>query len=491
MPTPSPSLELQPGERLGRYVVEQLIGKGGMGRVYRARDPQLGRRVAIKVLALVDTDPAVRGEAAARMQREARVAAAFSHPNAVAVYDVGEVGGEPFIAMELVAGRPLRAFVGDPTVPTADKLRWLADVARALAAAHRAGLVHRDVKPDNVIVGDDGIVKLLDFGVARRIGGEVDPLASTGDGTLTVEGGIVGTPAYMAPEQLNAERVDARADQFSWAAMAWELLAGSRLWKQSGAQLVAAILTQPAPPLSISGVSREIADAIARALSKAAAQRFPDMDTIVAIVDGTGATPERRAVPRRRLWPAIAAALIGVTIGLPVGHSRRVLTPVAQARVAGSSIVERGFHLCGPDWICEGRLVSWCDDARHQIACCPPGRAPIRRDGVCGCPPGGTPGDGSCPALHGVREYQRYLADWYQATVAHGIDCDGHHWTREQLIGLGITMIPDSAGYMRANLSHATMVDSAAQICLLRVLNGGAVDPPPIGFEYVDILFQE
>src|SRR5579863_5462590 len=132
-------------DSVDRYVLEAEIGEGGMGRVYRALDPRLGRRVALKVL-LADGRGQVRVEAAARMMREARAAAAFNHPNVVAIYDVGEVDGSPYIAMELVSGHTLRAVSGDATVSSEKKLSWLMDVARGLAAAHRAGLVHRDIK---------------------------------------------------------------------------------------------------------------------------------------------------------------------------------------------------------------------------------------------------------------------------------------------------------------------------------------------------------
>ena len=152
------------GERRGRYVIEALLGEGGMGRVYRARDEVLRRTVALKMLQREGSD----GIGNKRLLREARVAAAIEHANVVSIFDVGELDGAPFVAMEFVSGRSLRSLVGDASIGTRMKLRWLADLARALAAGHRKGLVHRDVKPENVMVRDDrdiymtGLLKFID-----------------------------------------------------------------------------------------------------------------------------------------------------------------------------------------------------------------------------------------------------------------------------------------------------------------------------------------
>src|SRR6185295_3056594 len=205
---------LRPGETFDRYTVDAVIGQGGMGSVYRAHDARLDRRVALKVIA----DAAGGTDARARFLREARAAAALDHPNVVSIFDVGELDGAPYIVMELVSGRTLRETVGDASVPVATRAGWLADVARALSAAHRRGLVHRDVKPENVMVRADGVVKVLDFGIARRAGGRVDPHGTTKAPssespalpTLTVEGVRMGTPLYMSPEQIRGEDLDGR-----------------------------------------------------------------------------------------------------------------------------------------------------------------------------------------------------------------------------------------------------------------------------------------
>src|SRR5579883_2965896 len=162
-------MSLSQGERFDRYVIEDVLGEGGMARVYRAHDPRLHQRVALKVLRLdSSTDPDTSVDATARVMREARAAAALDHPNAVSVFDVGEADGQLFIAMELVVGKSLRAYVGDASVSWETKLRWMLDAARALGAAHERGLVHRDVKPENVMVRADGMVKVVDFGIAKR-----------------------------------------------------------------------------------------------------------------------------------------------------------------------------------------------------------------------------------------------------------------------------------------------------------------------------------
>jgi len=147
---------------LGRYRLEEIVGEGGMGIVFRARDTSLGRDVALKIL-LGAPDATARK----RFMREARAAAMLAHPNVVTIHDVGEQEGVPYVVMELVRGTSLRAFVGLPMPPSSTRLRWLIDAASALGAAHRAKLVHRDVKPENVLLSEDGVVKVVDFGIAR------------------------------------------------------------------------------------------------------------------------------------------------------------------------------------------------------------------------------------------------------------------------------------------------------------------------------------
>ena len=334
---------LSPGDRFDCYVVEGVLGQGGMGIVYRALDPKLGRRVALKIVAL--SEGGSTPDAQARLLREARAAAAFDHPNAVSVFDVGEHEGRAYLAMELVPGKTLRALVGDPSVPVNVRVGWLADVARALAAAHRVGLVHRDVKPENVIVRDDGVVKVLDFGIARRASGAIDPTAPTASAlaTITAEGVAVGTPLYMAPEQLRGGAIDGRSDQFSWGVVAYELLAGRSPWGASGdlLALAAAIASEEAKPLGESsrGVPPAVASVVMRALRKTPSDRFASMGAIVEVLDATrtGGATARVEPWSWRPW-AIGAAVIAAVgiVAIGVARTRGATTSEAPATSASS-----------------------------------------------------------------------------------------------------------------------------------------------------------
>lgn len=251
-----------------------------MGAVYRAFDSKLRRKVALKVL---HPDLAVP-DAAARLVREARAAAALAHPNTIAIHDLGEIDGTVFLVMELVSGVPLRAYVGDPAVPLRQKLRWLVDIARGLGAAHKAGLVHRDVKPTNVMVSDDGVVKVLDFGLAK-------PLEAASFHTDV--GLVVGTPRYMAPELFTGMRADARSDQYAFGVTAYELLSGAHPGGPTGP--VPAALDTLVPE-----IGPAVARVIARTLSRAAGERFATMNEIASELEeqiGTTRTSELREVP--------------------------------------------------------------------------------------------------------------------------------------------------------------------------------------------------
>ena len=283
-------------ERLGRYRIDGFLAEGGMGRVYVAFDTVLHRRVALK---LVDGDAAV-----GRLLRGARAAATLSHPHVCRVFDAGELDDRPFIAMELIEGLPLRAVIGDGAASLAQRLRWMVDLADALAATHRAGVVHRDIKPDNVMIDAADQVKLLDFGIATWEDGaptiEDEPTAEDAPmrGEFQTQAGrVVGTRGYMAPEQLAGEPADARTDQFAWAVLAYETI-GGRHPAADEAPLLSALV--PELPFGVAAV-------IAKAMALDPADRFADMAALVAQLASRIAPAE----PPRRRWRGFA--LVGAT----------------------------------------------------------------------------------------------------------------------------------------------------------------------------------
>src|SRR5262245_38019127 len=210
------------GERLGRFEILGPLGAGAMGEVYRARDGQLLREVAIKVLPTAFSRDADRQR---RFEREARAAAGLNHPNIIAVHDVGVHDGVGFIVTELLEGETLRERIGGRALPPRKAVEYAIQIAGGLAAGHERGIVHRDIKPDNLFVTRDGRIKILDFGLAKII----DP-GDSDDATATVTldgvGPIVGTAAYMSPEQARGLRVDSRSDIFSLGVVLYEMLAG-------------------------------------------------------------------------------------------------------------------------------------------------------------------------------------------------------------------------------------------------------------------------
>lgn len=283
-------MRLEPGSKFDRYIIQGVLGEGGMGRVYRAFDVRLERRLALKILsAPAEATSEESRRAVAAILREARAAAALDHPNAVSIFELGEHNNVPFIAMELVAGRALRFFVGRPEVPIEQRIHWLADVAKALDAAHRAGIVHLDVKPENVMVRYDDVVKVLDFGIARRAAAFIGAMEGISDEitaiSIATDRPLVGTPGYMAPEQALREELDGRADQFSWGVVAYELLTGSLPWPkvETVFDLINAVIHEEPPPLRARNpdVPEGVEAIILRSLSKARGDRYYTMGTLL------------------------------------------------------------------------------------------------------------------------------------------------------------------------------------------------------------------
>ena len=252
----------------GRYVVERLLGRGGMAMVYAGRDRRLDRQVAVKVVPVAVTEPVGR----ARFVREARSAAGLCHPNAVAVFDAGEADGYLYIVMELVEGRSLATVLAESEpLDLAQATAIAASVLAALGQAHSAGIVHRDVKPSNIMVSYGGVVKLLDFGIARRL----DDLA----GEVTAAGEIVGTPKYLAPEQIEGRPTSPATDVYAVGVVLYEMLAGVAPFNgDSPVATALAHTTAPVPDVRAlrPDVPNGLAMAIGRAMAKDPVDRFAD-----------------------------------------------------------------------------------------------------------------------------------------------------------------------------------------------------------------------
>jgi TolB-like protein len=240
-------VSLGDGGRLGPYEIVGPLGAGGMGEVYLARDTRLGREVALKVL---PPDTAHDRDRLARFEREARAVAALNHPNIVTLHAVEDIDGRRVIVMERVSGRPLSAILEPGGLPFVRLLEIAIPIADALSAAHECGVIHRDLKPANVMVSDEGRVKVLDFGLAKRLGSPTGVDSEAPTDTRTAADSIVGTIPYMAPEQLRGQRVDARADIFSFGVMLYEMAAGARPFRGgSAADLTSTILREEPQPL--------------------------------------------------------------------------------------------------------------------------------------------------------------------------------------------------------------------------------------------------
>ncbi len=328
------STELIRGDVVGRYIVLGPLGAGGMGTVYDAFDPELGRRVALKLL-----HPAREGEdrpaGQARLLREAHAMARLSHPNVVAIYDMGSLGERVWLALERVEGQTLRAWLNASSRPWREVVATLVQAGRGLLAAHRAGLVHRDFKPENVLVGHDGRARVTDFGLAKVSGDEAEPPALpaietnvTSLSTVTRAGQLVGTPAYMAPELSRGSPADARSDQYAFCVTLYESLYGVRPYASGGE---AASRNEPREPKLRPKVSRAVHAAVLRGLSADPAQRFPSMAELLE-------TLERGASPRgRRLWVQlglVAATALAAAAAFAALEQRRLLCSGGSSRVA-------------------------------------------------------------------------------------------------------------------------------------------------------------
>ncbi|MEZ4361844.1 MAG: serine/threonine-protein kinase [Kofleriaceae bacterium] len=353
-----PAVPLAAEERVGRYVIQSFLAEGGMGVVYTARDPELGRRVALK---LVKTRGGADADLRERLLREAQAMAQLSHPNVIAVYDVGLHDDRVFIAMELIEGVALRQWLQPPRTWRAT-LRVLAAAGRGLAAAHGAGIVHRDFKPDNVIVGKDDRVCVGDFGLARAVDSTLPelappaspqsvspdnvptvtlPVADRRDASrerleahLTGAGTVIGTPAYMSPEHHRGELVTATSDQFSFCVAAWEALYGQRPFAVQADELRSAKERHQivAPPRG-RRVPARLRRILVRGLSPSPDARFSSMEDLLAALDRAARAPRRYA--QAAAGVAVVAALAGALIWRR-GPTSPCSDAHARARLAGA-----------------------------------------------------------------------------------------------------------------------------------------------------------
>jgi serine/threonine protein kinase len=340
-------MTLGPGDHLGPYTIVAPLGAGGMGEVYRATDTRLGRTVAIKVLPHgVTEDPARRQ----RFEREARVASRLSHPHICAIFDVGEQNGRPFLVMEHLAGETLAARLARERLAIPETIGIATEIAEALDHAHRAGLVHRDVKPGNIMLTPSG-AKLLDFGLARLFVVEPEPAGAstmTATDTLTSEGTILGTVPYMAPEQLEEKDTDARTDIFALGTVIYEMATGRRPFAgESRASVIAAVLSSTPAPVSAArapaadeaGVVSLLDQVVSRCLAKDPDKRWQtaaDLKHALELVEGSGvhsAPSFAPAMPRRRgAWLAAVIAVAAGATALVVYVATNLRTSVDNTR---------------------------------------------------------------------------------------------------------------------------------------------------------------
>jgi Tol biopolymer transport system component/tRNA A-37 threonylcarbamoyl transferase component Bud32 len=342
------------GRTLSHYRITSAIGAGGMGEVYRATDTALGRDVAIKVLPqAVTRDP----ERLGRFRREAHLLASLNHPNIAAIYGFEEADGKPFIALELVEGDDLKARLARGAIPVQEAIEIAEQIAEALEEAHNKGIVHRDLKPANVKLTSDGKVKVLDFGLAKAWAGDSSdarsaPLVSqtpTLEHTGTVAGVILGTAAYMAPEQARGKPVDRRADVWAFGVLLWEMLTGRTLFAgETVTDVIAAVVTREPDLTALPfGTPPAVRRLLSRCLRKDPRQRLPDMGTarleLQEVIAGTttedGApttaaigTAHRARAWERWAWAGVALAALGLAGALAFVHFREVEPALPAAR---------------------------------------------------------------------------------------------------------------------------------------------------------------
>ena len=309
-------MAIEAGSSLGNYKVVSAIGAGGMGEVYRARDTKLGRDVAIKVL------PASLSENTDRLNRfeqEAQAAGALNHPNVLVIHHIGIHEGAPYIVSELLEGETLRERMAGAALPQRKAIDYALQIAKGLAAAHDKGIVHRDIKPDNVFITNDGRVKILDFGLAKltAIDGAQSQTEVPTRKVNTDPGTVMGTMGYMSPEQLKGQAADHRSDIFSFGAILYEMLSGKRAFRgDSMAETMSAILREDPPDLSETNktVSPALERVVRHCLEKNPAERFHSARDLAFAIESLSGSATISG--QTETMPAITTTETGAAVGL-------------------------------------------------------------------------------------------------------------------------------------------------------------------------------
>lgn len=310
-------MALTAGTQIGPYVIVAPLGAGGMGEVYRARDTKLGREIALKLLPAMFTRDADR---VARFQREARLLASLNHPHIGAIYGFEDAGKWPALVLELVEGDTLDGRVGRSPLPLSEALGVAQQIADALDAAHRAGIIHRDLKPSNIKITPDGVVKVLDFGIAKALTSDESGSDSSESRTMTtgrtIGGAVLGTAAYMSPEQARGQPIDKRTDIWAFGCVLYEMLTGSSAFgRATYTDTIAAVVTaEPTWKLLPGETPADIRRLLTRCLQKDAKRRLHDIaDARIEVEDAMARPAESTPEPTRR-WPRLALAMLVLAI---------------------------------------------------------------------------------------------------------------------------------------------------------------------------------
>ena len=372
-------MPLAPGARIGPYEVVGWIGAGGMGEVYRARDPRLARDVAIKLLPETLASDASRLR---RFEQEARAAGQLNHPNILAVYDIGTHAGAPFIVSEFLDGASVREHLETGPLPSRKAIGYARQVIEGLAAAHDKGIVHRDLKPDNLFITNEGRVKILDFGIAKLLRPTDESVRETGLQTETEPGTIMGTVGYMSPEQLRGEAVDHRSDLFSFGAILYEMLTGFPAFaRATTVESMAAILKEDPPELFSAGLPPAFARIVSRCLEKTREARFQSAREVAFGLDVVSDTDQGQAratgtsAGRRHLSRALLAmALVAVSLAAAAGFWLRrdaltapVENPLGQPGVRFTPLTDWEGTEAKPEISPDGKFVVFLSDRDGEM----------------------------------------------------------------------------------------------------------------------------